>query len=426
VVSNPDIVIVGAGAAGIGAGLALLRSGISHVILEAKHRVGGRAYTDISSIGHLWDQGCHWFHSADRNVLRFIAEKIGHEYQTEPHVGYMQSFMNGTWSQAPVDEYFVWDLLGKISAAGQAGKDVAAVEILDRGHASYPLIRHWCQMMYSMDPDNISTGDAGNYSDSGINLPVKAGYGALIEKLAQKLPIRLNTEVIAVEVLPGSVRIVTSSGTLEAKACVMAVPARSFETGRIRFLPRLPYHLQKAFEDVPMGWFEKVAISFDRKVLEGFDIPFADIFDPVADSTRPLNFELHPFGRPIAIAHIAGSVAQELSRESGAMEAFALETLCKAFGGDLRKRVVAVAASGWGNDPFIGGAYSCAKPGKASARKAFSEPVHERVFLAGEHVHPHYMATCHGAYETGLAAGCRAAEAAGFSVGETDPLWLAA
>ena len=58
-VQNPDIVVVGAGAAGIGAGLALTRLGISHVILEAKHRVGGRAYSETSSLGHLWDHGCH-------------------------------------------------------------------------------------------------------------------------------------------------------------------------------------------------------------------------------------------------------------------------------------------------------------------------------------------------------------------------------
>ena len=74
-VQNPDVVIVGAGAAGIGAGLALMRLGISHVILEAKQRVGGRAYSDTSSLGHLWDHGAHWLHSGDVNVMRFMAEK---------------------------------------------------------------------------------------------------------------------------------------------------------------------------------------------------------------------------------------------------------------------------------------------------------------------------------------------------------------
>jgi len=52
--------------------------------------------------------------------------------------------------------------------------------------------------------------------------------------------------------------------------------------------------------------------------------------------------------------------------------------------------------------------------------------VHERVFLAGEHVHQHYMATAHGAYETGLDAAHRAAAALGYSAEAKDPLWLPA
>lgn len=174
-----------------------------------------------------------------------------------------------------------------------------------------------------------------------------------------------------------------------------------------------------------MGHYEKVAIAFDRKVFEGFKIPFADVFDPEDAATRPLNFELHPFGRPIAVAHVGGSVARELATQGeGAMKDFALESLVRAFGDDIHRRVVGMATTTRANDPYIGGAYSCAKPGKAHVRKAFSEPVHERVFLAGEHVHQHYMATAHGAYETGLKAAQRAAAAIGHSPKEKDPLWL--
>jgi monoamine oxidase len=53
-VQNPDVIIIGAGAAGVGPGLALTRLGLSHLIPEAKHRVGGRAYSETSSIGHPW------------------------------------------------------------------------------------------------------------------------------------------------------------------------------------------------------------------------------------------------------------------------------------------------------------------------------------------------------------------------------------
>ncbi len=427
-VQNPEMVVVGAGAAGIGAGLALTRLGIPHVILEAKQRVGGRAFSDTSSIGHLWDQGAHWLHSGDVNVLRFMAEKLNHRFRPEnPAVTSFRSFIGGRWKVSEFATDYVWNKLEDIAQAGRDGRDVAAESILDRGHVVYPLLRHWCQLIYSKDPSELSTGDAGNYSDSHVNLPVEDGYGALVARLSQGLPIRLGVTVKSIDVAGGGVRIETSSGTVTAKACILAVPSRMMEKQRIAINPGLPAAVQQAFADVTMGYGEKVALGFDRKVFEGFEIPFADVFDPMVPDTRPLNFELHPFGRPIAVAHVGGSVARELAKAGPeTMKGFAIETLVKAFGANIRQRIVASATTGWTMDEYIGGAYSGAAPGKAEARKVFSEPVHERIFLAGEHVHQHYMATAHGAYETGLDAAHKAAAALGRPVGPKDPLWLPA
>ena len=91
--TNPDVVVIGAGAAGIGAGRALKQLGVPFIILEAKDRVGGRAYSDTTSLGHLWDHGCHWFHSADINVLREMADKLGHKYLAKPRRPYANTFM---------------------------------------------------------------------------------------------------------------------------------------------------------------------------------------------------------------------------------------------------------------------------------------------------------------------------------------------
>jgi monoamine oxidase len=425
-VQNPDIVIVGAGAAGIGAGLALTRLGISHVILEAKQRVGGRAYSDTSSIGHLWDHGAHWLHSGDVNVMRFMAEKIGHRFlEGNSEASKFKSFIGGMWEVSQVSRDYVWARLDDIVQAGRAGHDVAAESVLDRRHPMFPLVRHWCQLIYSHDPANMSTRDAGNYHDTGVNLPVEDGYGALVTKLARGLPVRFGISAKVIEVVAGGVKVETASGTVTAKACILAVPSRIVERRQIVFLPGIPAGLQQAFDDVPMGYGEKVALAFDRKVFDGLEHPFTDVFDPVSPTTRPINFELHPFGRPIAVAHMGGSVARELAQAGPeAMKGFATETLVKAFGADIRQRIVASATTGWTMDEHIGGAYSGAAPGKAESRKVFSEPVHDRIFLAGEHVHRHYMATVHGAYETGLDAAHKAAAALGFPARPKDPLWL--
>jgi monoamine oxidase len=74
---QPDVVIVGAGAAGVGAGMELTKRGVPFVILEASDRVGGRAHTDKTSLPYAWDKGCHWLHCADVNPLVAEADRVG-------------------------------------------------------------------------------------------------------------------------------------------------------------------------------------------------------------------------------------------------------------------------------------------------------------------------------------------------------------
>ncbi|MFL5260386.1 MAG: flavin monoamine oxidase family protein, partial [Hyphomicrobiales bacterium] len=305
------------------------------------------------------------------------------------------------------------------------GEDPPASAVLDERHPWYPLIHHWITLMYSVEPAEVSTLDAARYEDTHINLPVRDGYGALIAKLGAGLPIRTGTAVRTVTTERGRVVIETEAGTLTAKAAVIAVPARAIQMGRLTIRPEIAPDLVQAYEDVPMGWYEKVGIVFDRAISDPIEIPYADIFDPVSPETRPLNFEVHPFGRPIAIGHMAGDLARDLAGAGEqAMISFAIDTLAKAYGGDIRHKVVRSAVTRWSADPYINGGYSCARPGRADARKRFSDPIHDRVFLAGEYVHRSAMATAHGAYETGIAAATQAIRAAGLDAPEPDPLWI--
>ncbi len=424
---NPDIVVIGAGAAGVGAGLALARAGASFIVLEAKDRIGGRAYSDTSSLGHLWDHGCHWLHSADKNVLRRVADKIGHRYRTRYSPSMLETFLNGHWESTTMREDFVWRLLGEVADAGKQGKDIAASALLDRSHPWYPMIHHWLNLMYSAEPDDISTFDAGRYDDTHLNYPIEDGYGALIARIAAPLPIRKGVAALKVRARGESITVETSQGTIEARAAIIAVPARMIETGRLAVEPGLPSHIAQAFADVPMGWYEKIALLLDESAFGANAAPYVDIFDPVAPKTHPLNFEIQPFGRPIAITHIAGNFAREMSDAGEAvMIDFALSALVRAYGSDLRKHFKKGAVTHWSSDIFINGAYSCAKPGRGLSRSAFAEPIHDRIFLAGEHVHPTFMATAHGAYETGILAATKALAAARLPAPNLDPVAIAA
>jgi monoamine oxidase len=419
-----DVVIVGAGAAGIGASRMLRSLNVPHVVLEAKDRVGGRAYSDTTSLGYLWDHGCHWFHSADINVLRDAAIRLGHRFREQPAAASLNTFLDGEWKSASLRFDYVWSELSRFVEAGKQGLDVPVSTLLDSTHKLEPLVRHWVQLMYSADPEMVSTRDAANYRDTSVNLPVEDGYGTLVSHLSEGLPVHLNTPVEGLSVTRYGVDVETRSGTLTARAVVLAVPARMIETDRISIIPRLDDGHREAFENVPMGWYEKIAISFDRQVFDQRTGSYADM---VNEGEHPLNFELHPFGRPIAVTHVAGSAALELERQGEkAMIDFALAALERAFGSGIRKRVARGTTSGWTADSFINGAYSCARPGKAENRRHFRHAVHDRIFLAGEHTHPWFFATAHGAYESGQSAAARAAQLIGAEVPAQDPAWLPA
>ena len=65
--TNPDVVIVGAGAAGLAAAEKLIARGVSVIVVEARDRIGGRAWTDTQRFGVPFDHGCSWLTKADRN-----------------------------------------------------------------------------------------------------------------------------------------------------------------------------------------------------------------------------------------------------------------------------------------------------------------------------------------------------------------------
>jgi monoamine oxidase len=418
-----DVIVIGAGAAGIGAGLALSRLRVVHIIIEAKDRIGGRAYSESQSLGYLWDHGCHWFHSVDKNVLRKIAERLGHGFRKEQLPDGYRSFVDGKPGPLSLRDH-VWAQLDAISEVGSRGHDIPANEALDKADPLYPLVRHWVSLMYSVEAEEVSTGDAGNSDYTGIDRAVGDGYGVLIAKLAAGLPIRLGTPASRVDVTHSAVKVTTSEGELSGKAVIVAVPQRIIEKGGISFTPKMPAELEGAFQNVPMGWYEKIAIGFNRQVFDS-SFAYADVFEPSTPQNHPVNFELHPFGRLIAIAHVGGNLAREMEQQGeAAMVDFATGALVRNFGADLRKHIRKGVATHWGSDDHIGGAYSTARPGHAQDRWLFSRPLHERVFFAGEHTSVSAMATAHGAYMSGIEAAHRAAETVGYAPLELDPLWL--
>src|SRR5262245_48373748 len=125
--SEYDVAVIGAGAAGLAAARTLVDRGREVIVLEARQRIGGRAWTDNASFGTPVDLGCGWLHSADVNPWREQARRL--DFTVIERSPIWQSRVgnrlagkggNAPWGQA-IGRWF-----HAIAAAGEAGHDVSA------------------------------------------------------------------------------------------------------------------------------------------------------------------------------------------------------------------------------------------------------------------------------------------------------------
>jgi monoamine oxidase len=409
--SDMDVVVVGAGAAGVGAGLALAERGLSCIILEAADRVGGRAFTDRATMPFAWDQGCQWLHCADVNPLVAWADRLGAQYLKEARFGdYHHHWSAGRW----VDEAERKAIGTRIDTAFERLyamvkdlPDVAITEIVPEAAGSDMLVRNLMQLMASADPEDESASGYCDYADTERNWPVTSGYGDLIERMAQGLPIRLGQAASAIRERPGGVVVVTPSGEITARAVIVTVSSNVLLSGALDIAVPEARPVLEAISAFPCGSYEKICMALRRPVAGMEQTLF---FDVEPDNKPPLNIQMPRWNRQALIGHVGGSVAKGLS-EAGpaALEDFMRERLLLAFGTDFAGEIEQVATTAWQGNPLVQGAYSAARPGRAQERRDAIAAHTGRVAFAGEAFSLQWQATAHGAYQTGQDAVARLA-----------------
>ena len=426
IIKEEDVVIIGAGAAGIGAGLALSRLGVHYIILEAKHRVGGRAYTDSDTFGRPWDRGCHWFYSADVNPLRTIADRLEHPYEKETSEWMNALHLGDRWAsdeELSAARKFISDGFARIAAANE---DVALAEILDQNGPWAQLMHDRLTHLRANEPENISALGSSRYEGSDVSLAVSGGVGTLFELMARGLPVRTGCEVSRIGVRNGRVEVEGRDDTMvSAGAVIVTVSTEVLQAGVIEFDPALPDDVTDALDSINIGHAEKIALSLGSDPFGFSETTRISLTGGSGDAARHIQFEIIPNGRPLAVAHIGGDLARDLAKAGEAqMVDYAVSALCSAYGSDMASKVVEAAATSWSTDPYVRGGYSAVKPGRIGARGVLREAAAERIYFAGEATSAQYFSTCHGAYLSGLDAAHRAAEMLGHWKAEQDPEWL--
>ncbi len=395
--SEVDVAVIGAGSAGVAAGRRLQSAKLNLIVLEARARIGGRAWT-VKAGGFPLDVGCGWLHSADKNSFVQIAGQLSFAIDKTRPPWREQSFDTGFPLAERMD--FIKALDGFYDRAEQAaknGRDSAANAYLEPGNRWNPMIDAISTYVNGRELDQVSIQDMDAYEDSEINWRIRRGYGALMAAYGAQCPLALNTQVTLIDHSGKRVRIETSRGTLTASKVIVTVPTNLIANESIRFHPRLPAKAEAA-RGLPLGLADKVMLA-----LEDPDaLPKDGNLRGATMRTAMGSFHLRPFGQPCIEGFFGGSFAQQLEDAgNGALAAAAIDEIVALLGSDFRRKLKPLAESRWAQDPFAHGSYSHALPGHAGKRAVLAAPVDGRLFFAGEATSPNFFSTAHGARDSG-------------------------
>ncbi|MEP7029678.1 MAG: NAD(P)/FAD-dependent oxidoreductase [Pseudolabrys sp.] len=398
--SDTEVVIIGGGAAGIAAAKRLTQAAIDCLLVEARPRLGGRAWTVIDNAGNALDLGCGWLHSADRNPWVQVAAACGFTIDKSLP----------PWERPPLpygfppdqqDEFrkSLREFFAKVGQIAAQGGDVAAAAALP-GTRWDRLLGAVTTYISGAEPSLVSARDFDNYDDTGINWRVREGYGATIAAHGEGLATVLDCPVRQIDHRGTRLKIETAKGTITADRAIVTLPTAIIAENEFLFAPALPDKIEAA-RGLPLGLADKLFMSLDN--AEEFTAG-GQLFGNI-DRVATAAYYFRPFGRPMIEAYFCGALAREL--EAGGQAAlfdFAKAELGARMGHDFTKRLKATHSHSWGADLFALGSYSYAVPGKADCRAKLAAPVNDRLFFAGEACSLDQFSTAHGGWLTGIAA----------------------
>jgi monoamine oxidase len=399
--SNIDVAIIGAGAAGLAAARTLGNSALSVLILEARDRIGGRSQTRVLENDIVFDVGCEWLHSADKNSFVPIAHQLGFVIdQTRPR--WREQSLNLGFLPEQRDEFqkAMDEFDARVEAASDLPQDTAASRWLEPGNRWNAHIDAISTYINGCELDQVSTYDFDAYENTGVNWRLSRGYGALIAAYGAPCKVALNTQVTLIDHSGERIRIETSRGTLSANKVIVTAPTDLIANESIRFHPPLPEKVAAA-AGLPLGLADKVMLALDDPDA----LPRDGHLYGAVDRAGTGSYHLRPLGQPCISGFFGGTFARQLEDAGeGALAAQAIDELVALIGADFRKKVRPIGESRWAHDPFARGSYSHALPGHADNRATLAAPVNDRLFFAGEATSPNFFTTAHGAQESGVRA----------------------
>jgi monoamine oxidase len=420
-----DVIVIGAGAAGLAAADELARKGASTLVLEARDRVGGRVWTLQNPETQLpMELGAEFIHGRPRAMFDLLDRT-----HTVPVDALPAHWMrrDGKLRQ---DERLFAQVAKLMKPASKLREDISVLDWLKRAPGRSAQVRTLARMMAegfdAADPARASVqaiaAEWAGGAASEAQFRPHGGYGPILTTLADSLDstkcqVHLQSPVTAVSWQQGHVEVETqtSEGVArhESRRLIVTLPLGVLKEGSVRFTPALDAK-RKALALLEPAPVVKAVLGFAEAFWETREDGryWNATFFHEPESLFPTFWTSLPYRTSQLVAWAGGPKAKRLTgRTEDELAEVAVAALGKLFGKpkDIRHALRAVHAHDWQRDPYALGAYSYVGVGGSGARGELAMPLENTLFFAGEATNTgNDPATVAGA----LASGQRAAREA--------------
>ena len=409
-----DVLVLGAGVAGVTAARALTAAGLSVVVVEGRHRIGGRVHSIRDFCERPVEAGAEFIHGKRAATWPEVRDA---ELSARPcHQRHMMFNAGGAtrWLPWVMLHPGVWPAFTIFGALGRARPpDVSAREFLERrGYRGRARLLAEMVVAGHLPGGVDEIGLLGLLDDGvhtlerGTNYRIDDGYDRLPQHVALGLDVRLAFDIETVRWGADGVAVIARDGReLAARTAISTLPVGVLKSDSVRFSPTLHDAKCAALDRVEMGPVLKLLLRFEERFWPRWA-------NAIACATGPITLYWPVFhgerdAPPVLVAYATGDRARLLGRvgEAEAVE-IALSDLRRLFpSADPKRGLVDARRIDWSADPFAGGGYTFLRTDAQGARQRLAAPDTGALFWAGSATQRVPIAdTVEAAYASGLRA----------------------
>jgi monoamine oxidase len=408
--TQTDVVIIGAGAAGLAAAKELTKHEVSFIVVEGSHRIGGRAYSEEIAPDVWFDLGCAYM-AAGPDIENYVEESnpfvgfaknqgaVIEEYNYDAHYNYNGRPLDA--SEMKARELYYNDCEEAIRSSVEAGDDCAISELIDLEN---PFATPYIDMMAVTAPKDLDEASAADFYhkvEEHTEFNALEGYGNLVAQWGSDIKVSLNTRVESIDWSGQDVLVNTVVGSIRARCLICTVSNGVLAAQHIHFAPRLPDWKMDAIQAVPMGAENKIGVHFTKDI---FGADASGYYQCWSSEAQGAYIDVNLMSTNVVSVFMGGRFSTWMEKQGQqAAHEFAVDRIADLFGNDIRHSVGRSIVTAWVTEPSTLGSYAAALPGQFHQRKLLPLAVDNKLFFAGEAT-ARANGTCHGAYWSGIRA----------------------